>query len=45
MDLVLPDALPSDDERAAVDAVLGPATSGWSGGERAIEFEGRVARR
>ena len=44
MDLVLPDALPSDDERAAVDAVLGPATSGWSGGERAIEFEGRVAR-
>jgi len=44
MDLVLPDALPSDDERAAVDAVLGPATSGWSGGERAIDFEGRVAR-
>jgi NADH-quinone oxidoreductase subunit F len=44
MDLVLPDALPSDDERAAVDVVLGPATSGWSGGERAIEFEGRVAR-
>jgi NADH-quinone oxidoreductase subunit F len=44
MDLVLPDALPSDDERAAVDGVLGPATSGWSGGERAIEFEGRVAR-
>jgi NADH-quinone oxidoreductase subunit F len=44
MDLVLPDALPSDDERAAVDAVLGPATSAWSGGERAIEFEGRVAR-
>jgi NADH-quinone oxidoreductase subunit F len=44
VDLVLPDALPSDDERAAVDAVLGPATSGWSGGERAIEFEGRVAR-
>ena len=44
MDLVLPDALPSDDERAAVDAVLGPATSGWSGGERAIAFEGRVAR-
>jgi len=44
MDLVLPDALPSDDERAAVDAVVGPATSGWSGGQRAIEFEGRVAR-
>ncbi|MGA9159583.1 MAG: NAD(P)H-dependent oxidoreductase subunit E [Actinomycetota bacterium] len=44
MDLVLPDAAPTDDERAAVDAVLGPATSGWAGGERAIEFEGRVAR-
>jgi len=44
MDLVLPEALPSDIERAAVDAVLGPPTSGWSGGERAIEFEGRVAR-
>ncbi len=44
MDLVLPEARPSDDERAAVDAVLGAATSGWAGGERAIEFEGRVAR-
>jgi NADH-quinone oxidoreductase subunit F len=44
MDLVMPDALPSDADRAAVDTVLGAATSGWSGGERAIEFEGRVAR-
>jgi NADH-quinone oxidoreductase subunit F len=44
VDLVLPDAAPSDDERGAVDAVLGPATSGWAGGVRAIEFEGRVAR-
>jgi NADH-quinone oxidoreductase subunit F len=44
MDLVMPDALPSNDERAAVDTVLGAATSGWSGGGRAIEFEGRVAR-
>ncbi len=44
MDLVLPDAAPTDDERVAVDAVLGPPRSGWSGGERAIEFEGRVAR-
>jgi NADH-quinone oxidoreductase subunit F len=44
VDLVLPDAAPSDAERVAVDAVLGPATSGWAGGERAIEFEGRVAR-
>ncbi len=40
MDLVLPEALPSDDERAAVDAVLGAAASGWAGGQRAIEFEG-----
>ena len=40
----MPDALASDDERAAVDAVLGPASSGWSGGTRAIESEGRVAR-
>ena len=44
MDLVLPDALPTDDERSAVDAVLGSPTSGWSGGLRAIEAEGRVAR-
>ena len=43
MDLVLPDALASDEERAAVDAVLGAASSGWSGGER-TEAEGRVAR-
>jgi NADH-quinone oxidoreductase subunit F len=40
----MPDALASDDERAAVDAVLGAASSGWSGGTRAIESEGRVAR-
>ena len=44
MDLVLPDAAPTDDERAAVDAVLGAPTSGWAGGERTIEHEGRVAR-
>jgi len=44
VDLVLPDAAPTDDEREAVDAVLGPPSSGWSGGERVIESEGRVAR-
>ncbi len=44
MDLVLPDAVPTDDERGAVDAVLGPPSSGWAGGAREIEFEGRVAR-
>jgi NADH-quinone oxidoreductase subunit F len=43
VDLVLPDALASDDERAAVDGVLGAASSGWSGGER-TEADGRVAR-
>jgi len=43
VDLVLSDDLASDDERAAVDAVLGTATSGWSGGER-TEADGRVAR-
>ena len=43
MDLVLPDALASDEERAAVDSVLGAASSGWSGGER-TEADGRVAR-
>jgi NADH-quinone oxidoreductase subunit F len=44
VDLVLPDALPTDDERSAVDAVLGRPSSGWAGGARAIEAEGRVAR-
>jgi NADH-quinone oxidoreductase subunit F len=44
VDLVLPDAAPTDDEREAVDAVLGAPSSGWTGGDRAIEFEGRVAR-
>jgi NADH-quinone oxidoreductase subunit F len=44
VDLVLPDAAPTDRERAAVDTVLGPAGSGWTGGAREIEFDGRVAR-
>jgi NADH-quinone oxidoreductase subunit F len=44
LDLVLPDAAPTDDERTAVDAVLGLPSSGWTGGAREIEFEGRVAR-
>ena len=43
MDLRLPDAAPTEAEREAVDAVLGPPSSGWQGGERAIAFEGRVA--
>jgi len=44
VDLRLPDAAPSGAEREAVDAVLGMPSTGWEGGERAIAFEGRVAR-
>ena len=44
MDLhvVGPLALPA--ERAAVDAVIGPADSGWSGGDRNTGLDGHVAR-
>jgi len=34
----------SAEERAAVDAVLGPPESGWRGGERNSERDGRMAR-
>ena len=34
MDLKLLDAAPSAEEREAVDALLGPPTSGWDGGTR-----------
>jgi NADH-quinone oxidoreductase subunit F len=34
MDLHLRRAAPTDDERAAVDALLGPPRSGWDGGDR-----------
>ena len=37
-----PLALPA--ERAAVDAVIGPAESGWSGGDRDSGLDGHVAR-
>ena len=37
-----PLALPA--ERAAVDAVIGPAESGWSGGDRDSDLDGHVAR-
>src|SRR4249920_2874376 len=48
MDLHFLDARPSDEERAAVDAVLGPPSSGWKGGERSapdahVAFGGREA--
>ncbi len=42
MDLHLIRANPTDDERAAVDEVLGPPASGWHGGERQVELEGHV---
>ena len=50
MDLKLPEAQPTDEERAAVDALLGPPTSAWDGGERDsvrdthVAFGGHEAR-
>ncbi|HYN69759.1 MAG TPA: NAD(P)H-dependent oxidoreductase subunit E [Candidatus Eisenbacteria bacterium] len=44
MDLHVIGPLASPAERAAVDAVLGPATSGWSGGARDSMTEGHTAR-
>ncbi|MEK6719684.1 MAG: NAD(P)H-dependent oxidoreductase subunit E [Chloroflexota bacterium] len=44
MDLHVIGPLASPAERAAVDAILGPATSGWSGGERNAATDGRAAR-
>ena len=43
MDLHLMDAVPSDEERAALEELLGPPESGWDGGERDAESH-RVAR-
>jgi NADH-quinone oxidoreductase subunit F len=44
MDLHVIGPLASPVERAAVDAVVGPATSGWHGGERASLTEGHTAQ-
>jgi NADH-quinone oxidoreductase subunit F len=44
MDLHVIGPLASPSERAAVDAVLGPAESGWRGGARSSTTEGHVAR-
>ena len=44
MDLHVIGPLASPAERAAVDAVLGPAESAWRGGERDPKTEGHVAR-
>ncbi len=43
MDLHLTNAKPSAEERAAVDALLGEAETGWEGGARQIERDGRAA--
>ncbi len=44
MDLSLvPHAEPTPDERAALDAVLGPPSSGWDGGARRTGPEGNTA--
>jgi NADH-quinone oxidoreductase subunit F len=44
MDLHVIGPLASPAERAAVDAVLGPAESGWTGGQRRPGVEGHAAR-
>jgi NADH-quinone oxidoreductase subunit F len=44
MDLHVIGPLASPAERAAVDAVLGPAESGWRGGARDASLDGHVAR-
>jgi len=44
MDLHVVGPLASPVERDAVDAVLGPAESGWSGGSRDSRTDGHVAR-
>jgi NADH-quinone oxidoreductase subunit F len=43
VDLHLTEAKASPEEQAAVDAVLGKAQSGWDGGQRRIEHDGRAA--
>jgi NADH-quinone oxidoreductase subunit F len=43
MDLRLRHSVPTDDERAAVDALLGPPESAWDGGERGDLYDAHVA--
>ena len=43
MDLRLRHTTPTDDERAAVDALLGPPRSAWDGGERGSVYDAHVA--
>jgi NADH-quinone oxidoreductase subunit F len=45
MDLhLIPGAVPTDEEREAVDALLGPPLSGWEGGTRRSGPEAQTAR-
>jgi NADH-quinone oxidoreductase subunit F len=44
MDLHIVGGEPTTEERAAVDALLGPADSGWEGGRRDSARDGRTAR-
>ncbi|HXU47009.1 MAG TPA: NAD(P)H-dependent oxidoreductase subunit E, partial [Thermoanaerobaculia bacterium] len=43
MDLHFTDDQPTPEERAAVDSLLGTPASGWEGGARRIETEGRTS--
>ena len=43
MDIHLRHAAPTDEERAAVDALLGPAASAWDGGERGDLRDAHIA--
>ena len=43
MDLHLTKDQPTSAEKAAVDGVLGPPESGWDGGHRRAEVDGRSA--
>lgn len=43
MDLHIEGASPTDEERAAVDGLLGPPESGWVGGSRDMTRDGRTA--
>ena len=43
MDLHIVGGEPTSEERAAIDALLGPPASGWDGGSRDIDRDGRTA--
>jgi NADH-quinone oxidoreductase subunit F len=43
LDIHVSDAAPTEEERAAVDALLGPPTSRWEGGDRNSDVDSRVA--